>query len=70
MSPLKALLVDAVCGNPVPRSLIIAMNGEDCELFKSTGNQWNESYAWKRESLEKMTPVSYTHLTLPTTERV
>jgi hypothetical protein len=55
MSPLKALLVDAVCGNPVPRSLIIAMNGEDCELFKSTGNQWNESYAWKRESLEKMT---------------
>ena len=48
----KTLLVDAICGVGFP-SLPLAAECEKAGLAADAGNQWNPSYLWRRERLQR-----------------
>ena len=45
-------------------------NKEKLEELTNLGFQWHDIGVWPQKLNKLVTPVSYTHLTLPTTERV
>lgn len=45
----KELLIDAICGTYPPSYSSVIQH-----LVEYTGDQWNESWEWKREELEKL----------------
>jgi hypothetical protein len=48
---LKELVIDAIIGAGFP-STQVADGATQAGLARWTGNQWNESWCWKREQLE------------------
>lgn len=49
---MRHIMLDAVCGHHPDNdmSMVLQRHG----LMKLTGNQWNESWAWNRDALEKL----------------